>query len=167
MWTEGCELSVRADVCQRTFSPELANSMCAFSCRTALNAGAGLAWPLLEGANCVETGGALSWRFARVYWVLVHADCMESSRNDHWKSLPVVCFPVNAGNGRSEPKEKRLASFNTRGKPIGPCCLSHMEEKINYGHYWRCYNIANDHQRGRCKWCINPARCCKRHFTTQ
>lgn len=70
--------------------------------------------------------------------------------------MSVVCFPVNAENGRSEPKKKRLASFNTRGKTIGPCCLSHMEGKINYGHYWRCFNMANDHQRGRCKWCINP-----------
>lgn len=83
MSTEGCELSAKADACQRTFSPELANSMCAFSCRTALNAGAGLAWPLLEGANCVETGGALSRRFARVYWVLVHADYM-SKLNVWW-----------------------------------------------------------------------------------
>lgn len=60
--------------CQKTFSPELVNSLCASSCFTALNAGAGLAWPLQEAANssdtynCVCTGGGVSGRS----WIALH-----------------------------------------------------------------------------------------------
>lgn len=111
-----CELgeSVKADVCQRTFSPGLADSTCAFSCCTALNPGAGSARPLAEAANCAAAGGAASRHSAPVCCLCggvwssyVLTTCQGRLFDEWWPSyqtnngLSEAFSPVCAGNGSS------------------------------------------------------------------
>lgn len=173
LWAE-----LKADVCQRTFSSELANSTCAFSCCTALNAGAGLARPLAEAANCAGTGGAVSRHSAHVcclyggIWVRIHARYVsrssvwwivaelqkrrwENTQRSVWGLFSCLCR-----SSAGEPSQEWSDWLQLRhgGYPT-------WQGKMNYGHYWRCFSMANYHPWRSGNWCINPARCCKCHFT--
>lgn len=71
MLTEGCEPSVKADVCQRTFSSWTCYQHVCF--QLLHSAGAGLAQPLVEEANCAGTEALAPGPSAHVCGALIHA----------------------------------------------------------------------------------------------
>lgn len=145
-------------------------------------------WALLDCTACVccVCGGSLWCVFSysmcpRHVKVVLYPRWVVAELQKHWLENVWVrpcLLSVCAENGSmtrwrlwAVEKGKWLASieifWHMRQNNWATLSFPHAK-KMNYGHYWGCFNMPNCQlPMKNTYWCMNPARCSKCHFTTQ